>query len=53
MILQILIDKEQTILRKSTLLVLEEGNKTTTTKISNDIDRRVHFTLCPSCFSVS
>jgi hypothetical protein len=49
MILQILIDKEQTILRKSTLLVLEEGNKTTT-KISNDIDRRVHFTLCPSCF---
>jgi hypothetical protein len=49
MILQILIDKEQTILRKNTLLVLEEGNKTTT-KISNDIDRRVHFTLCPSCF---
>jgi hypothetical protein len=49
MILQILIDKEQTILRKSTLLVLEEGNKTTA-KISNDIDRRVYFTLCPSCF---
>ena len=49
MILQILIDKEQTILRKSTLFVLEEGSKTTT-KISNDIDRRVHFTLCPSCF---
>jgi hypothetical protein len=49
MILQILIDKEQTILRKNTLLVLEEGNKTTT-KISNDIDRRVHFTLCTSCF---
>jgi len=49
MILQILIDKEQTILRKNTLIVLEEGSKTTT-KISNDIDRHVHFTLCHSCF---
>ena len=46
--LQILMDKEQTILRKNTSLVLEGGEKID--KISNDVDRRVHFLLCISCF---
>ena len=51
MSLQILINKEQTILRKNTLLVQESGSKTIG-KISNDIDRKVDFLLCPSCFGV-
>jgi hypothetical protein len=47
--LQILIDKEQAILRKNTLLALEGGSDKVD-KISNDIDKRVDFLLCPSCF---
>jgi hypothetical protein len=47
--LQILIDKEQAILRKNTLLALE-GRSEKVDKISNDIDKRVDFLLCPSCF---
>ena len=47
--LQILIDKEQAILRKNTLLALEEGSEKVD-KISNDLDKQVHFLLCPSCF---
>ena len=46
--LQILMDKEQTILRKNTLLVLEGGEKID--KISNNVNKRVDFLLCPSCF---
>jgi hypothetical protein len=38
--LQILMDKEQTILRKNILLALE-GRNEKNDKISNDIDRRV------------
>jgi hypothetical protein len=47
--LQILINKEQTILRKNTLLALEDGSKTIV-KISNNIEKRVDFLFCPSCF---
>jgi len=47
--LQILMDKEQTILRKNILLALEGGSEKID-KISNDIDKRVDFLLCPSCF---
>jgi hypothetical protein len=47
--LQILIDKEQAILRKNTLLALEGGSEKID-KISNDIGKRVDFLLCPSCF---
>ena len=46
--LQILIDKEQAILRKNTVLALESGNEKVD-KISNDISKRVDFLLCPSC----
>ena len=47
--LQILMDKEQTILRKNILLALEGGSEKID-KISNDIGKRVDFLLCPSCF---
>jgi hypothetical protein len=47
--LQILIDKEQAILRKNTLLALEGGSEKVD-KISNYINKRVDFLLCPSCF---
>ena len=47
--LQLLIDKEQTILRKNNLFVLEEGNKTSD-KITSIIEKRIDFLLCPSCF---
>ena len=47
--LQILIDKEQAILRKNTLLALE-GRSEKVDKISNDIDKQVDFLLCTSCF---
>ena len=47
--LQILIDKEQAILRKNTLLALDGGSEKVD-KISNDISKRVDFLLCPSCF---
>ena len=47
--LQILINKEQTILRKNALLALEGGSEKID-KILNDIDKRVDFLLCPSCF---
>ena len=47
--LHILIDKEQTVLRRNTLHVLS-GNIETTGKIPNDIDKGVNFLLCPSCF---
>ena len=46
---QILIDKKQTDLRKNTLSSLEGGSETVG-KILNDIDKRVDFLLCPSCF---
>ena len=49
--LQILINKEQTILRKNTLLAREDGSKTIV-KISNNIEKRVDFLFCPSCFGV-
>jgi predicted Zn-ribbon and HTH transcriptional regulator len=42
-------DKEQTILRKNTLLALEGGSEKID-KISNNIDKRVDFLLCTSCF---
>jgi hypothetical protein len=42
-------DKEQTILRKNTLLALE-GGREKIDKILNGIDKRVDFLLCPSCF---
>jgi hypothetical protein len=44
-----LLDKEQTILRKNTLSSLEGGSETFG-RIPNDIDKRVDFLLCPSCF---
>ena len=47
--LQILIDKEKTILSKNTLLSMD-GDGDTGGKISNDADNRVNFVLCPSCF---
>ena len=46
---QILIDKKQTDQRKDTLSSLE-GGSATVGKIPNDIDKRVDFLLCPSCF---
>lgn len=46
---QILIDKKQTDLRINTLSSLEGGSETVG-KILNDIDKRVDFLLCPSCF---
>ncbi len=42
--LQILIDKEKTILRKNILLVQERG------RISNQDNSQVNFLLCTSCF---
>jgi hypothetical protein len=42
-------DKEQTILRKNALLALEGGSEKIDI-ISNYIDKRVDFLLCPSCF---
>ena len=47
--LQILIDKERTILSKNTLLSMD-GDGDTRSKISNDADNRVNFLLCPSCY---
>jgi hypothetical protein len=46
--LQILIDKEQAIMRKNITLALE-GRSEKDDKISNDIDKRVDFLLCHSC----
>ena len=43
--LQLLIDEEQTILRKNALLLLS-GNIETT----NETHKGVNFLLCPSCF---
>jgi hypothetical protein len=47
--LQILADKEKTILSKYTLLGMDGGSDIGG-KISNDADNRVNFLLCPSCF---
>ena len=47
--LQLLIDEEQTILMKNTLLVAERESETIG-KVSNDINRHVDLLLCPSCF---
>jgi hypothetical protein len=47
--LQILIDKEKTILSKNTLLGMDGGSDIGD-KISNDADNKVNFLLCPSCF---
>jgi hypothetical protein len=47
--LHILIEMEQTVLRKSTLLVPSE-NIITPGKFPNDTDKSVNFLLCPSCF---
>jgi hypothetical protein len=47
--LQLLIDEEQTILIKNTLLAAEGINKSIG-KISNDINKHVDFLLCTSCF---
>jgi hypothetical protein len=49
--LQILIDKEKTILSKNTLLSMD-GDGATGGKISNDADNRVNFLLCPHVFGV-
>ena len=46
--LQILVDKEKTILSKNTLLGMDGGSDSG--GISNDADNRVNFLLCPSCF---
>ncbi len=47
--LQILIDKEKTILSKNTLLALW-GNNETIDKIPSYAGKQVNFLLCPSCF---
>jgi hypothetical protein len=47
--LRILIDKEQIILRKNTLSVLEASSNTGG-KILDDNDGRINFLICPSCF---
>jgi hypothetical protein len=47
--LQILIDKEKTILSKNNLPGMDGGGSRGGT-ISNDADDRVNFLLCPSCF---
>jgi hypothetical protein len=47
--LHILIDEEQTVLRKNTLHGLT-GNIETTGKDLIDTDKGVNFLLCPSCF---
>ena len=44
--LLLLIDEEQTILRKNNLIVPGDNNGETT----NAIDKRIDFLLCPSCF---
>jgi hypothetical protein len=49
MTLQILIDKEKTILSKNTLLALR-GNSETIDKIPSYASNQVNFLLCPSCF---
>ena len=46
---QIVIDKEQTILRKNNLIAREGGSKTNE-EITSAIDKRIDFLLCPSCF---
>jgi hypothetical protein len=47
--LHILIEMEQTVLRKNSLLVLFDNIKTRG-KIPIDADKGVNFLLCPSCF---
>ncbi|HJY15136.1 MAG TPA: hypothetical protein VJ225_03830, partial [Nitrososphaeraceae archaeon] len=47
--LHLLIDEEQTVLRKNTLHV-PPGSIETTGKVPIDTDKRVNFLLCPSCF---
>jgi hypothetical protein len=47
--LQILIDKEKTILSKNALLGMDGGGDIAG-KISHDADNRANFLLCPSCF---
>jgi hypothetical protein len=49
MTLQILIDKEKTILSKNALLALW-GNSETIDKIPSYANNQVNFILCPSCF---
>ena len=46
---QILIDKEQSVLRKNTLSSLEDGSEINR-RISTHPDKRVDFLLCPSYF---
>ena len=46
---QILIDKEQNVLMKTTLSSLEDGSETNR-RIPTNTDKRVDFLLCPSCF---
>jgi hypothetical protein len=47
--LPILLEVEQILLRKNTLLA-ERGGGETTHKISNDVKKQVEFLICPSCF---
>ena len=47
--LQILIDKEQTVLRKNTLLALLDDVETRD-GISDDIPKGPNFLLCPLCY---
>ena len=46
---QILIDKEQNVLRETILSTLEDGSETNRNFPANT-DKRVDFLLCPSCF---
>ena len=46
--LLLLIDEEQTILRKNNLIV--PGDNKTNGETTNAIDKRIDFLLCPSCF---
>jgi hypothetical protein len=46
---QILIDKEQNVLRKTILSTLEDGSETNH-NFPASTNKRVDFLLCPSCF---
>jgi hypothetical protein len=48
--LPILIDKEQTILRKNTLIALNGNVEPRGGETPHNTDKGVNFLLCPSCF---
>ena len=47
--LQLLIDKEQNILRNNTLFVLDRGSKKND-EIPSSTNKKIDFLFCPSCF---